>query len=41
MAKIMTTRKYYSSKRVIEDLNFDFTPIEETIKNICTYMSKY
>ena len=40
MARIMTTRKYYSSKRVEKDLDFEFTPIEKTVKNICNYMSK-
>ena len=30
------TRKYsYSSKKIIEDLNFKFTPIQDSIKEIC------
>jgi hypothetical protein len=35
-----TNRKYYSSLKIEQALNFQFTPIEKCIKEVCDYLHR-
>ncbi|MEA4937318.1 MAG: SDR family oxidoreductase [Paludibacter sp.] len=37
-ARSATNRSYYSSKKIVDRLNFNFTPIAQCIKDVCSYM---
>ncbi len=36
-SKIATKRKYYSNKRIKNEIGFEFTPIEKCIKEVCGF----
>ena len=39
-ARMATNREYYSSRKILETIGFQFTPIEKSIKEICEFQNK-
>jgi len=39
-ARMATTRKYYSAQKLVQAINFKFTPLDTCIRDVCNYLKK-
>jgi nucleoside-diphosphate-sugar epimerase len=40
IAKSATNREYYSNEKILKELNFEFKPIENCIKEVCKFLTE-